>query len=104
MLDRFNRALDDLATREAAARADDVADYLAIAGVIGQRLGEMHAVLAQPSDDDAFAPRQAGRDDAAAWIARAEMLVSRAFHAIRMHKNWDDEAAAAEATRLLSQE
>lgn len=104
MLDRFNRALDDLATQEAAARADDVADYLAIAGVIGQRLGEMHAVLAQPSDDPAFAAQRATSGDAAAWLTRAAALLSRALNAIRAHKTWDDEAAAAQANRLLSQE
>jgi maltose alpha-D-glucosyltransferase/alpha-amylase len=104
MLDRFNRALDDLATQEAAARADDVADYLAIAGIIGQRLGEMHAVLAQPSDDPAFAPQRTTSDDAAVWLARAAALLSRALNAIRAHKTWDDEASAAQANRLLPQE
>ena len=103
LLDRFNRALDDLATQEAAARADDVADYLAIAGMTGQRLGEMHAVLAQPSDDPDFAPGQATREDAAAWVERAQAMLSRALDAIRAHRNWEDEAAAAEAHRLLSQ-
>jgi maltose alpha-D-glucosyltransferase/alpha-amylase len=104
LLDRFNRALDDLATKEAAARADDVADYLAIAGMIGRRLGEMHAVLAQPSEDSAFAPKQATAEDAESWIGRAEGLLSLAFDAIRGHQTWDDEASGAEAKRLLSQE
>jgi maltose alpha-D-glucosyltransferase/alpha-amylase len=103
MLDRFNRALDDLATQEAAARADDVADYLAIARLIGRRLGEMHAVLAQSSDDPAFAPRQAASDDVAKWLARAESWLARALDAIRGYKSWEDEAASAQANRLLSQ-
>jgi maltose alpha-D-glucosyltransferase/alpha-amylase len=72
--------------------------------MIGQRLGEMHAVLAQPSDDPAFAPKEASAEDAGSWIARAEGLLSRAFDAIRAHKNWDDESSSAEAKRLLSQE
>ena len=68
-LDRFNRALDDLATPEGAdeARADDIADYTAIAAAIGKRLGEMHAVLARPSDDPAFAPETAGAQDVEGW-------------------------------------
>ena len=50
LLDQFNRAIDDIATREADgdAIADEVADYTAIAVAIGRRLGEMHAVLARP--------------------------------------------------------
>ena len=52
-----------LATPEGGAeeRADEVADYTAIAAAIGKRLGEMHAVLARPSDDPAFAPETAAR-------------------------------------------
>ena len=70
-LDQFSRALDDIATQaDAEASADEVADYKAIAAMIGRRLGEMHAVLARPSDDAAFAPEIATERDVDAW-ARA---------------------------------
>jgi maltose alpha-D-glucosyltransferase/alpha-amylase len=106
-LDRFNRAIDDLATQQASAdaRADDIADYETIAAAIGQRLGEMHAVLAKPSDDAAFSPAAATTDDVSAWIARAEGLLERALVALDTfdkNKFRADEAATAQANQLLS--
>jgi len=106
-LDRFNRAIDDLATQQASAdaRADDIADYETVAAAIGQRLGEMHAVLAQPSDDAAFNPAAAAADDVKAWIARADGLLERALAALdTFHKSKfrADEAAIAQVNQLLS--
>jgi maltose alpha-D-glucosyltransferase/alpha-amylase len=106
-LDRFNRAIDDLATQQASAdaRADDIADYETVAAAIGQRLGEMHAVLAQPSDEEAFNPAVAAADDVKAWIARADGLLERALAALDSFgksKFRDDEAATAQANQLLS--
>jgi maltose alpha-D-glucosyltransferase/alpha-amylase len=103
-LDRFNRAIDDLATQQANAdaRADDIADYETIAAAIGQRLGEMHAVLARPSDDTAFSPAAATADDVKVWIARAHGLLERALAALDKRKFRDDEAATAQANQLLS--
>ncbi len=48
-------------------------------GNLGRRLGEMHAVLAQPSDDPAFAPRTADAAQCAAWAASARSQLERAF-------------------------
>jgi maltose alpha-D-glucosyltransferase/alpha-amylase len=103
-LDRFNRAIDDLAMQQANAdaRADDIADYESVAAAIGQRLGEMHAVLTKPSDDAAFSPRAATTDDVEAWIERAERLMGRALAALEKRKLRDDEAATAQANQLLS--
>ena len=105
-LDRFNRALDDLATPEGAdeARADDIADYTAIAAAIGKRLGEMHAVLARPSDDPAFAPETAGAQDVEGWSKRAVGLLERAFALLKKQTTWDNETVEAQAKRLLSQQ
>jgi maltose alpha-D-glucosyltransferase/alpha-amylase len=103
-LDRFNRAIDDLATQQANAdaRADDIADYETIAAAIGQRLGEMHTVLASPSDDAAFNPAAATMEDVKAWIERAHGLLERALAALDKRKFRDDEAATAQANQLLS--
>jgi len=105
-LDRFNRALDDLALREdgGEARADDIADYTAIAAAIGKRLGEMHAVLARASDDPAFAPEAATAKEVAGWTARALTLLERAFGLLKKHTVWDNETVEAQAKRLLSQQ
>src|ERR1043165_9630886 len=79
-LDRFSRALDEIAMQaDAESSADEVADYKTIAAMIGRRLGEMHAVLARPADDAAFAPEIAAEQDVEALIERAEALVDHAF-------------------------
>jgi maltose alpha-D-glucosyltransferase/alpha-amylase len=104
-LDQFNRALDELSTQDdgAESRADKVADYAAVAAAIGKRLGEMHAVLARPSEDPAFAPETAAERDVETWIERATSLLDRAFTLVKGQKNWKDETLAARAKLLLSQ-
>ena len=103
-LDRFNHALDDLAMPEGGVdeRADEVADYTAIAAAIGKRLGEMHAVLARPSDDPAFAPETAGTQDVEGWARRAVALLERAFGLLKKQATWESETVEAQAKRLLS--
>jgi maltose alpha-D-glucosyltransferase/alpha-amylase len=103
-LDQFSRALDDIATHaDAESSTDDIADYKTIAAMIGRRLGEMHAVLARPSEDTAFAPEIATDGDVEAWIAHAVALVDRAFALLKRNAAWDSETVEAEAKRLLSQ-
>ena len=104
-LDQFNRALEDLATREASAgaRPDDSDDYATIASAIGKRLGEMHAQLAQPSNDAAFAPEAASERDVEGWAERACALLELAFTLLKAREAWDDESTEAQAKLLLSQ-
>jgi len=104
-LDQFSRALDDIATQaDAEASIDEIADYKAIAAVIGRRLAEMHAELARPSEDDAFAPEIATERDVDAWIAHAVALVDRACALLKKNTSWDRETVEASAKRLLSQQ
>ncbi|HEV7545381.1 MAG TPA: maltose alpha-D-glucosyltransferase [Reyranella sp.] len=103
-LNQVNRAFDATTSREASAesRGDDIRDYHALAAAIGRQLGTMHTVLAQPTDDPAFAPRAAGREDVEAWIERATELMSGAFEAIAARRDWDNEAVEADARALLA--
>jgi maltose alpha-D-glucosyltransferase/alpha-amylase len=64
----------------------------------------MHAVLARPSGDLAFAPETAAERDVQAWIEHATSLLDRAFALLREHKNWEDETLAARAKLLLAQQ
>ncbi len=100
---QFERTFDSTATREASAesRGDDIRDYHDLASTIGRQLGTMHHVLAQPTDDPAFAPRAATREDVEAWIERATGLLAQAFDAIAGRK-WDSESAEADANALLA--
>jgi maltose alpha-D-glucosyltransferase/alpha-amylase len=101
---QFDRAFESTATREASAhtRLDDIRDYHDLANTIGRQLGTMHRILAKPTDDPAFAPRMATREDVEAWIERATGLLALAFDAIAGRKTWDNEAAEADAKALLS--
>jgi maltose alpha-D-glucosyltransferase/alpha-amylase len=105
-LDQFNRALDDLVTQEESteARADTLSDYAAVAAAIGRRLGEMHAVLARPSDDMAFAPETASERDIEAWVERAASQLDHAFAVLKQRRVWDDQEIDARAQALLSRQ
>ena len=56
-----------------------LAGYLAQIGAIGTRLGELHAVLAQPAEDPHFGTRAADADDVRVWTARVREQVTRAL-------------------------
>jgi maltose alpha-D-glucosyltransferase / alpha-amylase len=94
-LDLLMRGLSDLAGGDETA-AEDAArheDYEAIATLLGRRLGEMHAVLARPTDNPDFAPEAAGADLADAWAAQAEQQLATAFTALNARQDWPDDAA-----------
>jgi maltose alpha-D-glucosyltransferase/alpha-amylase len=103
-LNQVNRAFDATASREASAesRGDDIQDYHALAAAIGRQLGTMHTVLARPTDDPAFAPRVAARDDVEGWIERATTSLGAAFEAIAARKDWDNETVEADARMLVA--
>jgi maltose alpha-D-glucosyltransferase/alpha-amylase len=104
VLNQANRAFDATTSREASAeaRVDDIRDYHAFAATIGRQLGNMHVVLAQATDDLAFAPQRAAAEDVEEWIARASGLLSRAFDAIADRKDWESESIAAHAAQVLA--
>ncbi|WP_333585512.1 maltose alpha-D-glucosyltransferase [Phenylobacterium sp.] len=52
----LHRAIDDLVLAGGPAATPDFASYAEFAGVLGRSLAEMHAVLAEPTDDPAFSP------------------------------------------------
>ncbi|TAL99666.1 MAG: maltose alpha-D-glucosyltransferase [Paraburkholderia sp.] len=84
-LDYLRRTVDELAL----ASDDDAADqaheeeaiqgYCTVIGVIGKRLGELHAALATPTEDPAFAPVQATHDDVRKWIAETKTMLTAAL-------------------------
>jgi maltose alpha-D-glucosyltransferase/alpha-amylase len=57
-----------------------IAGYAAIAGTIGRRLGELHVVLASPTDDPAFAPELATPENVREWIDDTRALLSTALN------------------------
>ena len=63
-------ALDGKAGDGAPEPGPDFEAYRNIAHVLGRRVAAMHAVLARPSDDPAFAPEPADDADLARWAER----------------------------------
>jgi maltose alpha-D-glucosyltransferase/alpha-amylase len=61
MLANLRRVADEVATTEAELDAadDQLGPLLSFVAIIGQRLGELHVLLAKPTEDPSFAPRKA---------------------------------------------
>ncbi|WP_118181522.1 maltose alpha-D-glucosyltransferase [Paraburkholderia phosphatilytica] len=87
-LDYLRRAVDELAlsfdTEETTAhREQDAEDahegYCQLIGAIGRRLGELHAALAQPTDDPAFAPEAAKPEQIQTWIDDTQTMLASAL-------------------------
>jgi maltose alpha-D-glucosyltransferase/alpha-amylase len=99
LMDRLLLALDDLKSTEPneAAEADHLSDCDQMAAAIGRRLGEMHGVLAQPSDDPAFSPVVAGETELTVWRDRARREIEDALKALAAQtweRSTDQERAA----------
>ncbi|HEY1961316.1 MAG TPA: maltose alpha-D-glucosyltransferase [Rhizomicrobium sp.] len=56
--------------------------YEEFAFVLGRRTGEMHAILARPSDDPAFAPEEASERTAQRWYQQVEREIDQAWRAL----------------------
>jgi maltose alpha-D-glucosyltransferase / alpha-amylase len=99
--DQMTRALDSLAPSD--SDFDMLSDCEAIAATIGRRLGEMHAVLARETSDQAFASKAAAAEDAAGWAKKTEQRLDRAFSAIEKTRDWTDDRDRERAKELLGQ-
>ncbi|MDR3100090.1 MAG: maltose alpha-D-glucosyltransferase [Paraburkholderia sp.] len=105
-LDYLRRTVDDLAlaaddgdTGDQAHEEEVMQNYASVIGAIGKRLGELHAVLAAPTDDPAFAPEAATRDDVSQWVADTKKMLAEALDIVAQHADenvhtLDDDARA----------
>jgi maltose alpha-D-glucosyltransferase/alpha-amylase len=94
-LDFLARGVEDLALTGAdgeVAEADVLAPYALFAAAIGRRLGELHALLAQPTDDPDFRPSPADDPARDAWAAGAAEQLRGAFAALRSVTDRPEEA------------
>jgi maltose alpha-D-glucosyltransferase / alpha-amylase len=101
MLDQLTRALDSLSPNE--SEFDMLIDCEAVAAAIGRRLGEMHAVLARQTADEAFAPKVATAEDAAGWARKTEQRLDKAFSALEKVRDRTSEQDRDWVKALLSQ-
>ena len=102
-IDRLTRALEDLTVQTASVdlQTPQLADCIALAAEIGRRLGEMHRILARPTDDPAFAPVRATAKDATRWCERAHGLLEAAFEVLAACSEWQREEDAARTADVL---
>ncbi|MBW9054588.1 maltose alpha-D-glucosyltransferase [Rhizobium mesosinicum] len=65
MLANLRRVADEIVMTEAAVENADeqLRPLVNFVAMIGERLGELHALLSRPTDDQAFSPRRADEDD-----------------------------------------
>jgi maltose alpha-D-glucosyltransferase/alpha-amylase len=102
-LDHLTRALDDFGARGGGDMSEQYRfdEFVGFAGILGTRLGELHAVLARPSDDPGFAPAPAATRDVEAWKKRALSLLDGAIHSLQS-KTWDADRQAGQAHSLIA--
>ncbi|MFZ6646530.1 maltose alpha-D-glucosyltransferase [Undibacterium sp. TJN25] len=81
---------------------DPVQELTRFAAVLGQRLGQLHSVLAQPSAEEAFSPQTAGLEDAKHWIDEALEQLQLAYTLLQSSRQWDEDLQPMVA-RLLEQ-
>src|SRR5690606_29216394 len=103
-LDYLRRTLDttELVSDDAEDGDDQLQGYAAMAATFGRRLAELHALLAQPSDDAAFAPVNAGASLVRERAKSVGNMVQRAFEALASHTAWKDAETQGVAEELLS--
>ncbi|HEY9280531.1 MAG TPA: maltose alpha-D-glucosyltransferase [Eoetvoesiella sp.] len=88
------------------SRADyneELLGYQAIAATIGRRLAQLHAVLALPCEDPAFAPQATTAAEARQWSKDIRAMLGAALKALAQHKHTLTPAAREQADELQEQ-
>jgi maltose alpha-D-glucosyltransferase/alpha-amylase len=102
-LDFLSRVLNSAGVVDPDAQSDDIAEALAgysnFAASMGRRLAELHAILAGPTDNPAFAPEKATEADIDGWAEAVRTRLDAAFVALAAVTQWpdDDTRSLAEA-------
>ena len=85
VLDNLKRSVEDAALSE-STETPDFETLKAFLGTVGQRLGELHAALATPTDQADFAPVPVDDDAIAAWQASARTQITKALDGLEAHQ------------------
>ncbi|MFK8399715.1 maltose alpha-D-glucosyltransferase [Pseudomonas sp. BGr12] len=103
-LNQLERAMRDglLPGVEAAEPGFDVMEELRLfAGKLGQRLGEMHQLLAEATDVPDFGLHRSGAADSAAWNSSIGTQIEQALEALQRSRGHLDERGGVMADWLL---
>jgi maltose alpha-D-glucosyltransferase/alpha-amylase len=98
-LSRFTQSLS-LQAPTTETESDQLAGYASFVRALGTRLGELHALLARPSDNDAFNPLPAQATDTALWAQAAQAQLHSAFTVLEDIHDYADDKAGDAATFL----
>jgi maltose alpha-D-glucosyltransferase/alpha-amylase len=99
-LRQLERIVEEGATPFGRDEASVFDPYTSFARTLGRRLGEMHAVLAQPTNNPDFAPQVTTAEDAETWRAQTHGELDHAMSILR-NQTGMDEADAALAAGLI---
>ncbi len=99
-IDELALAVDDDTSVDQAHEEEAVQGYCTVIGAIGKRLGELHAMLSRPSDDEAFAPVAATADDVRNWIADTKTMLNEALDIVAQHTGEDEQTLDDDARDL----
>ena len=99
-LDWLRRAMTEAEAGRAEA-VDPFAGYLGFAAAVGRRLAEIHAALAMPTDDEAFAPEPVTPCDGADWADAAVRQLEAALDVLARRERWENEQTETLAHSLI---
>ncbi len=85
-LERAIRDEMEPTSAEPEAHTNALAELAGFAALLGQRLGEMHLLLAAPTEDPAFAPRISDADDSARWSQQIGAELDHALDLLVQHR------------------
>jgi maltose alpha-D-glucosyltransferase/alpha-amylase len=104
MLSNLRRVADEIVLTDAPeeAASEQLRPLLNFVGTVGQRLGELHVVLARPTDDPAFKPLRAAEEQVDTIRKSVTGEIAYAFSKLEdLGENVDPETGAV-AEQLLS--
>ncbi|CAG2143722.1 Glucosamine kinase [Cupriavidus campinensis] len=103
-LDYLSRLIDDAMPSEDADGefVEAMAGYSTMVGTLGRRLAELHAVLAQPTDEAAFSPEPATEAQAEEWAEGALQSLNEALDLLEARRENATGAFATDIETLLA--
>jgi maltose alpha-D-glucosyltransferase/alpha-amylase len=103
-LDYLQRTSDDVMALAHTGNAHELlAGYAVVATSMGRALAEMHALLAIPTDDPAFAPIRVGRAEAEQWAEAVLRQLDGAYAILGGKADWTNEDDRRRAAGILAQ-
>ncbi|MEG8200708.1 maltose alpha-D-glucosyltransferase [Pseudomonas sp. 5FOS] len=102
-LERAIRDQMEPSSLDAEAHTDALAELTGFAALLGQRLGEMHLLLAAPTNDEAFQPRPSDADDSERWSTQISAELTHALDLLAQHRDSLDSDSQALVDDLQQQ-